>query len=265
MGNAGHGQRFHDLDHFQGIARRCHQGLGHICEQRSCWAARAVGGLHQGPRQGLGRRAVGHDCTRANLHVEHQSFGRFSQFLGQDRRRDQVNAVHGARDIAHAVEQLVRRGEIIRSRDDGASNLGRDLLHPLERYFGSVARDCFKLVERAARMAQPAARDHQYIGAAGGQSRRQGQRHAIAHTAGGMFVEHGPGTSHCNVLPLSRMAHVQGDAPSAVEGRAADPHGKGAGLSIADLATPKGLRKPVQGLRAKLRASPQLRQDCAGI
>ena len=54
---------------------------------------------------------------------------------------------------------------------------------------GAQARDRLELVERAARVAEPPARELRHRQAEGGAQRREHQRDAVGHTAGGVLVD----------------------------------------------------------------------------
>ena len=87
-------------------------------------------------------------------------------------------------------------------------------LKVLDRDLRAITRDRLELVERAAGVAQPPARDHRHIGPASGQRRRQHQRDAIAHAARGMLVEHRPVEIPAQHCPLSRIARVNCTRPA---------------------------------------------------
>ena len=79
---------------------------------------------------------------------------------------------------------------------------------------GAIAGDRLELVERAAGMAEAAARDHRHIGAAGGQRRRQHQATRCRRSPPVECLSTtGPGRSQSSTCPESRIARVSATRP----------------------------------------------------
>ena len=131
-----------------------------------------------------------HERTVAHLDVHHQRVEPCSQLLGQDRRRDERDALDGGGHVAHAVEPLVGGCQVGGLADDRATHLAD---HPSElghRGRGPVPGDALELVVRTAGVAESATRDHRHEPTAGGNHRTEHEADGVADTARRVLVEH---------------------------------------------------------------------------
>ena len=261
------GQEADGVAHFHRVAGGRCQRLVHAGDQRRGLQPRPVGDVDEARCQRSGVRLAGHEGAGAAFDVEHQAFEPARELLRQDRGGDQRDRFHRRRDIPHAVEALVRRGELPGLADDRAA----DVAHcpPERRIVGRhrIAGDRFHLVQRAAGMAETAARDHRHGRAAGGDDRRQHQRDIVADAAGRMLVddwavEAGP------VENIAAVAHRLGQRDGLVPRHAPeeDRHGEGRDLPLGDAAVveagDEGLDGGrIEGLTVALGADELLRQD----
>ena len=98
-----------------------------------------------------------HERAVADLHVQDDRVGARRELLRHDRRGDQRDDVHSRGHVSERVELLVGRHEIAGLADDREPDLAH-LLHELvDRQLDPEARDRLELVERAARVSEPAA------------------------------------------------------------------------------------------------------------
>ena len=102
-----------------------------------------------------------------------------------------------------------------------------------------VAGDGIELVERAAGMAEAAARDHRHEGAEGCEHRGEHQRNVVADAAGRVLVEHrARQVGRAPVDGRARERHRLGQRDPLGEAHAAEEHrhGEGRGLALGDVA-----------------------------
>ena len=125
--------------------------------------------LAQGPADGAHRpRQVArvveplHERAVARLDVEHQAVDPLGQLLRHDRGRDQGDRLDRRRRVAEGVEPLVGRGDLGGLADQDEAALVEHRLVAVEVEVDAEAGDRLELVERAAGVAQPAARDHRH-------------------------------------------------------------------------------------------------------
>ena len=101
-------------------------------------------------------------------------------------KRDRLD---GRRRVAERVEQLVGRGDLGGLADQDQAALVEHRLVAVEVEVDAEAGDRLELVERAAGVAQPAARDHRHRHARRRGDRRQDQRGLVADAAGAVLVD----------------------------------------------------------------------------
>ena len=109
-------RRFHDLER---VADRVAQRLVHVGDQRADPLIHAPPDRHHHLRQPARIHLLLHERAVAHLHVEHQRIHALRQLLRHDRRRDQRNRFHRARDIAQRVQLPVRGRELVGLADEG--------------------------------------------------------------------------------------------------------------------------------------------------
>ena len=149
------------------------------------------GDLDQRAGELAGRLERRQERARPGLDVHDQGIEAGRQLLRQDRGDDQRNRFHRRGDVADGVEAAVGRRQIVGLADDRAARGADGRAQALEIGLGRVTGNAVQLVQRAAGMAQAAARDHRHIRAARRHHRRQHQAHLVADAAGRMLVEHG--------------------------------------------------------------------------
>ena len=183
------GQIIDGVADFDRIAGGAGQRLVHVGDERDRRQAGVGGDGRDAGRELAGGVQRRHEGAGAGLHVHDQPLQSGGELLRQDRGGDERDRLDRRRDVADGVEAPVGRREVRRLADDRAARL---LHHPLEERkvrLRDVAGDRIELVERAAGVAEAAPGDHRHIGAAGGEHRRQHQRHVVADAAGRVLVE----------------------------------------------------------------------------
>ena len=126
------------------------------------------------------------------------------ELLRQDRGGDQRHGFDRRGDVADRIEALVGRRQIGGLADDGAAGCEHHLAKQRIVGLADIAGDRIHLVERAAGVAEAAARDHRHIGAAGCDDRRQHQRDIVADAAGRMLV----GDRTGQIRPVEHVAGI---------------------------------------------------------
>ena len=159
-------QDTHHLCHLKRIAKAWHQRLAHVANHRRCPASTGIRSLGQRCGKRLRLRQIFHKGTAADLDVQYQAVQPRRELFRQDRRGDQIQTVHGRRDIAHRIKTFVRRRDTVGRTDNRAasSRHHRAKLRLVQR--GIHSRDRFELIQRPAGMPQPASRDHRHKGPA---------------------------------------------------------------------------------------------------
>jgi hypothetical protein len=225
------GQEPRGVAHLHRIAGGRGERLVHVGDQRPRPAARAVRHRDQRPGERAGVLQRRHEGARAAFHVEDQRVEPGGELLRQDRGGDQVDRFHRRGDVADRVEAPVGRGDVRGLADDRAADLGDHPAQGLRVGLGAVAGDRVELVERAAGMAEPAARDHRHIGAAGGERRGEHQADVVADPAGRMLVDHRAG--QVPAQHRAGIAHRLGQRHALVGLHAAEEHRHGEGRDLA--------------------------------
>ncbi len=192
------------LAHLDGVAGRGAEHLVHVGQQRDRGQSGAAGHLDQRARQLFGVLAPGQERAGAELDVHHQRVEPGGELLGEDGGDDQRHRLDGAGGVADRVQAPVGGRHLGGLADDRAADLVDHALEPLDVGPRVVAGDRVELVERAAGVAEAAAGDHRHRAAAGGDDRRQHQRHLVADPAGRVLVEHRPAE-----VPLQHLARVR--------------------------------------------------------
>ena len=141
----------------------------------------------------IGQRArvvlARHERAAAGLHVEHERIDALGDLLAQDRGADQRQALDGRRHVAQRIQRAVGRRHLVGLADERASEIGDLRTELVEREPGPEAADAFELVERAARVPEPAARHHRHRHAERSDDGRDDQRGLVADTAGAVLVD----------------------------------------------------------------------------
>ena len=247
------------LAHLERVAGRAAEHLVHVGQQRRARQAGALGDLGDRAAQ-LGRLlARGHERARAGLDVHDQAVEPLGQLLGEDRGDDQRDRLDGAGGVAQRVQPPVGGRELGGLADDRAARVSDDRAEALELGARVVAGDRVELVERAAGVAEPAARDHRDERAAGGEQRREDQRDLVADAAGRVLVEHRavevPRQDRAGVAHRLRERHALGRLEVAEE----DRHRERGGLAVGDAAVGDALDEEAQlvvGERAAVALAP---------
>ena len=180
------GDRIGDLDRIAGGAR---ERLVHVGDERDRRQAGADRDRGEPAREVARAFEARHEGARAGLDVHDEALQPGGELLGQDRGGDQRDRFDGGGHVADRIEPLVGGREILGLADDRAAGLGDRAPEQREIGLGDIAGDGIELVERAAGMAEAAARDHRHKGAAGGEHGGEHQADIVADAAGRMLVE----------------------------------------------------------------------------
>ena len=230
------GQEVDAFLHFQRIAGGMAQHLVHVGDQGACRQPRAGGHGHQAAGQFTRPFGRGRESAAAALHIQHQALQAGSELFAEDAGGDQRHALHRGREVTDAVQPLVCRRQGGRSTHDGAAGGAQRGHQSGSVRVHVVAAQGFHFVQRAACVAQAAAADHRHHTAAGRDHGRQHQADLVAHTAGGVLVQHRP--VQAGVGPLQHFAaarHRVGQCHrlGGVHATQQDGHGQRGGLAVA--------------------------------
>ena len=131
-------QGFDDLHRVTGTRG---QWLAHVGEQGGGGCACLGGHVGDTFRQLAGFFRGGHKRAAAYFDVHHQGIQARGQLLAQNRRGDQRNRFHSGGHVAHAVDALIRRGEVAGLADNRHTGGFYDIAEALGRGVGVVAGD----------------------------------------------------------------------------------------------------------------------------
>ena len=136
------------------------------------------------------RRVLGsrHEGAIPRLHVEDDGGRARRELLREDRRGDERDRLHRPGHVAQSVEAPVGRGDGVGLPDERAADRVEEPVELRLRKRRPEARDRLELVERAARVAEAAARHHPRLHADGGEERREDERRLVADPAGRVLV-----------------------------------------------------------------------------
>ncbi len=202
--------------------------LGHVGQQhdrrKTCLVADREQALRQGRRR-LERRR-GNERAPADLDVHHQRVRPRRELLREDRRGDQWNRVDRRRDVADRVEPPVGGRQDIRLADDGAPGLAHRGAEARDVGRGVVSRNAGELVQRAAGVTEPAARDHRHEAAQRGDDRREDEAHLVSDAAGRVLVQQRAAEVGARpVEHLARVGHGARERRAFSRGHATEVHG----------------------------------------
>ena len=217
------------------IARRVRERLVHVGEERGRRQPSAIRHMDEAFGKLLRLVEARHEGARAPFHVEHQAAEARGELLREDRGGDEIDRFDRRGDVANGVKALVGRSELARLADDGAARLAHGAAKGRDPGLRAIPFDRLELVERAARMAKAAPRDHRHEAAGGGDGGREDQAHIVADAARRMLVE-----NRARKVPaqhLARSHHGARERDALVEREALEKnrHGEGRGLAFAHL------------------------------
>ena len=181
------GDRLADLER---VPDRVAERLVHVREHADDLAARVPTELEHHLRELARVFDRLHERAVSDLDVEDDRVGAGRDLLRHDARRDQRDIVDRRRHVAQAVEQLVRGNEVRALADDGEADLTYLLQELIGRQLDAKPGNGLELVQRAARVAEPAAAHLAERHAAGGDDRTDCERRLVSHSAGRMLVDH---------------------------------------------------------------------------
>ena len=182
-------QRLDALDDLVGVAHFPAERGIHPGHDRFGPDARRIADRHQRLRQPARVLERLHERAAARLDVEDEGADALGDLLAHDRRRDQRDALDRAGDVAQRVQPPVGRGDLGGLADQRAADGCHGRPEFLQRKRGAEAGNRFELVERAAGVAEAAARHHRHRGAARNRQRREDQRRLVADAAGAVLVD----------------------------------------------------------------------------
>jgi hypothetical protein len=180
---------------------------------------------------------VAHERARAALDVEDEALDALGQLLRHDAGRDERDAVHRGGDVAQGVKCAVCRGQALGLAHHAEAHVEHAASKFSVRECGAQAGDALELVQRAAGVAQAAARYHGHLHAHGGHQRGQDDAYLVAHAAGGVLVQPGTGEAR-EVQRLAAFEHRAGEGHGLGMGHALEVggHEEGRGLVVGHLA-----------------------------
>ena len=203
-----------------------------------------------------------HERAVADLDVEHDRVGAGGDLLRHDARRDQRHVVDRRRDVAQRVELLVGRHEIRRLADDREADVAHLRDELVRRQLDAEAGNRLELVERAARVAEPAAAHLPERHAARGDDRADGERRLVADAAGRVLVDDAAAERRAEVDRLAAPHHRVGQRErlGAREALEVDGHAERRQLVVGHVAA--RVREDELARAPPRRAPP--RRACAG-
>jgi hypothetical protein len=179
----------HGLRDVQGVPDRVAERLGHV-RHRGTRRSTPAGGQGEAALRERPRVLYGlHEGARADLHVEEDQVRLHRQLLRHHAGSDQRDGRDGRRGVAQRVERAVGRHERGRLRGHRASHVLHLLPDVLGRQIRPHAGDRLELVERAARVSEPAARELRHAEPQGRGQRGEHERDAVGDPPGGVLVD----------------------------------------------------------------------------
>jgi hypothetical protein len=152
----------HALLDLERVAAGAAERAVHRREQRDGGAAVVGAQLDHRAREVEPAVELGDERARPALHVEHEAGEPFRELLAHDARRDERDGLDGPGDVAQRVHLAVGRGDLRGLADERAAEALELARGGGEREVGAEARDALELVERAAGVAEAAARHHRH-------------------------------------------------------------------------------------------------------
>ena len=120
------GENFEAQRDLNRIADRRGERLRHVGDKRSRRRPSPIGRRTQSTRQRIRVVRRLHERAAAGFDVKDQPVQSCRQFLGQDRRTDQIDRGDRRGHIADRIEPLVGGGDAARGADDGAADVSCD-------------------------------------------------------------------------------------------------------------------------------------------
>ena len=114
-------QDLHDCVNLESIAQCRRQGFVHVCDQGRGGAPCQIRNIDQRLRQGRRRIKCFHECACSAFYIQNQARDARSEFFGQNRCRDQIDAINCSCHVTNSIKPAVRRGQIGACPRDKAS------------------------------------------------------------------------------------------------------------------------------------------------
>src|SRR2546425_3741876 len=185
-------EHFDAFGNLQGVAGDAAERLIHVRYESNDLLAEAAAGIDHQLGEAYGVFLTLDEGARTELYVENQRVNAFGQLLAHDRGADEGMILDGGRNIAQGVNFLVRGSDLRRLADQAHAAFAENATEVGQREIDVEAGDGLELIERAARVAKPAAADHGNNETAGGDNGSQNERGFVADAARRMLV-HLPG------------------------------------------------------------------------
>ena len=182
-------QRRDRLTDLERVPDRGAERLVHVGEQADDVLARAAAEVEHALGEDLRVLERLHKGAVADLDVEHDRVRACGELLRHDARGDQRHDVDGRGHVPQAVEALVGGDEIGGLADDREPEISHLRYELVRRQLDAEPRDRLQLVERAARVPEPAAAHLPERDPAGGDDRADRDRGLVADAARRVLVD----------------------------------------------------------------------------
>ena len=212
------------FEEFDPVAGGGAKRLAHVGEQGDGACAGGVGGGDKQSGKVFGFGGITQKSSGAGFDIENERIQSGGEFFAEDGGADERGRLDGGSAVAKGVEDAVGGDKIERLADDGGSGGAECCGKLFERERGAEAGDRFKLVERAAGVAERAAADHGHVQAAGGGDGRDEEAGLVTDAAGGVLVD-GGFTQRTRIETNAGVPHGQGEGADFVEAESVETDG----------------------------------------
>ena len=162
--------------------------LIHVGDQRHGFLSHSASGFDHQRSQPHSVFFLLHERAGTRFYIEHERVDPFCKLLAHDGGANQAYVFDCRSHVAQRIDLFVRRSNLRCLADQAHAALAEDFAKLRKRKRGVESWDRFELVQRSARVAEPAAADHRHSQAASSNNRRKNQRSLVPHSARGVLV-----------------------------------------------------------------------------
>ena len=172
------------FEDFQTGADGVAEGLVDVGHEGHALAVERAGDAGDDAGELLGLLEVADEGTIAPLHVDHEAFAAFGEFLGEDAAGDEREGRDRAGLLAQGVEDVVGRGDFLALLGHGATDALELLAELVHRGLALEARDRAELLDGREAELLVLAVHARHDDAGGRAERAEHHRGLVAHAAG---------------------------------------------------------------------------------